>query len=327
MSSKSKNTIKISQTLYHIEWKWKTLLLFSGLVILGLICLVISLIPAVAQYAWIASFFSQVSTALIISGLYSGISELILKQDFLKANQENYNQVISASNENFDRLFEILDSAGKVSKENYTQVISANNERFEQLFKILHLAEVSKNIGLVNLVSQEDSFSDQQSEWIRNAKTLKVLLRDGDRWSSNYSDALTKRFNDPNPEKVTVILLLDPQSELLEINAKKINKTPQILQFEIEKTVSRLQKRAQSFTKLSILGYKYYNTYHLVLADDLIKLTFYPSSYLNFKSPSFVFQNLGEDCYYQQLKRDIEALEQDAVDLIEQQKSKGYSPN
>lgn len=286
MSSKAKNTRNIVHPPSQVEWKLKTFLLFSGLFSLGLIFLAISLIPDVAKNTLIASFFSQISGALIISGLYTGISEMLLKQDFLKASREN----------------------------------------MENLLKIFSLAEVSKNIGLV-YIAPTDSFFDQ-AEWILNAKTLKVLLRDGVSWATRYSIQLEKRFK--NPDAVTVVLLLDPYSTFLDINSKKLNKKTDKLQQKIYATVSRLWKTAQSSkssTKLSILGYQHYNTYHLVLADDFVMINFYPSSQLVFKSPTFVFQDLGDDCYYQLLKRDIEALEKEAVDLIEQQKSKGSSPN
>lgn len=263
-----KNSL-ISKSSAWLQWELKTVLLFSLLVILGLVSLVISLL--LKNVFW-ASVFSQISTALIISGLYTGISEMFLKRDF----------------------------------------IETNNDNFQKLAASFHLAKEGESLGLETIIIDGES-SYEQSLWIKEAQSLKIVMRDGKSWVSRNSEKLRQRFADP--AKKTTILIIHPDSEILPIHASKLHSTLEPLQYKISETVAALTDLKTPNTQLEIKGHHSYITCNLLLTESHVIMSTYFTCKQRSRPPIFIFRDRGDNSYYQKLKQDIEAIEKESSDI------------
>ncbi|XWK89480.1 MAG: hypothetical protein U7127_05285 [Phormidium sp.] len=291
-----------SPSTWHIKWQYKTIILMLGLIIAGLICLAISL--SIAQYVFWSSVLSQVSTALIISGAYTMVSELLLKNDFINTNKDNLNQILANNQDNFAQLCSTNKSVAE-------QLLTTNQNTLNQLINQLHLAEEAKLIGLESIVDG-NSYCDE-THWLLESKNLQLLLVDGKSWVSHYNDVLRKRFKDP--EKTTTFILLHPESPMLSIHADKVTSNREALQQKIAGTVAALNQLRYQNTKLQIKGHHLYNTYSLLLSDTHAVMSPYFCAKEKKKPPIFIFQDQGDDSYYQKLKQDLEFLESEAEDI------------
>ncbi|WP_204103628.1 MULTISPECIES: hypothetical protein [Spirulina sp. CCY15215] len=297
MNQVSDNPLESSSS--RIKWKYKSLLLFSGLFGLGLACLAISLLPKVAANPFLASFFGQLSTALIISGLYTGISELVLRQDFIGILQTFYRRIEG------DRLAVIAELQASQSQE------------FQRVYDLFPLKEAREVTGLVALTGVEEYYD--QTRWIAEAQELKVLLRDGKSWVSRYNAALKRRFQDA--DKTTTLLLLDPECPEFDAYSTLAGQGTAAMQYKIASTLEYVRQMETEATQLQVLGYAAFNTYHLVFADRKVMMTLYTSSQLRFKSPSFIFEDAGEQSYYRYLQQDFQALAKTARNIMDYRKA------
>lgn len=281
-----------------IKWKFKSLILFSGLFSLGLIFLVISLIPQVAANPFFASLFGQLSTALIISGLYTGISEFVLRQDFIGILQSYYRSTQSDRDEIINQLQ------------------SSHSQDIQKICDLLPLQQTQEKTGLITLTGAEEYYDIEN--WIEQSETFIILFRDGKSWVSRHRKALKQRFQDS--QKETIFILLDPEDSEFEQYAALTYQEPEALRYKISATVEYLKQLTTESTNLKILGHKTLNTYHAIVADSRVLVTLYPCSGIRFKPPSFIFEDVGEQGYYHYLKQDLEALMETTRDISEYKK-------
>jgi len=79
------------ETAARVRWRAKSIFAIAALIIAGLICLVLSL--CVTPGFW-ASLLTQLSTAFLVGGLWTGVYELYMRRDFVRIQDENRDELL-----------------------------------------------------------------------------------------------------------------------------------------------------------------------------------------------------------------------------------------
>jgi hypothetical protein len=140
-----------------------------------------------------------------------------------------------------------------------------------------------------------------------------ILLNDGRTWISVHRDRLRRRLEDPSKE--TTVYLIHPDSEMVPVLAKKGSIDAEALRTRIWESITMLTELCNEGTKLEILGHELFNPYSMVLGEDRALLVPYFASRGGRAVPMFVFEDVGQDCYYRQLVTDMEGLRMDSQRL------------
>jgi hypothetical protein len=307
MSTSKFRLTRSKRTVFRLKY----FLTFAVLTIVGLLILIISLLVA-AKYQFLSLFLNQVSTALLVSALLSGIYELSLRLEFLRLNDENTKEFKDISKKKYDKLIEetsTLRDELKVLKQEFEKVSKRSTE---QLLEKLDLKKQIGDIGLEEVSLNANSYD--YSSLILHSRDLVVVLNDGRTWVSERSDLFQQRFKDS--EKTTTFFLTHPNSTLLPILAQREATSEDSIKKKISDTLSRLNLDKCDDTNLKVYGHYFYNPFSLFLGDDVAIITPYFYSRVKRALPVFKFRDNNEaHCYYQLVKLDIESLILDAEDI------------
>jgi hypothetical protein len=301
LDSSVANASKLAQT----RWTYKHWLVFAGLIVVSLLILLLST-NFLEPHSFLSAFLNQLSTALLISGLWSGVYDLFLRREFIDIHENHAQQVISATT----RLEStVKDSTGTISE--------ALVQSADQLSQQLSFAKREELLGLAE--ARLSAHDYDYTHLILHSENLVLVLNDGRTWVSNHAALLKKRFTDSS--KKTAVFLLHPNSSMLEVLAKKVGSNRESLQRKIYETVDLLKDVKTDSTQLAIYGHYLYNAYSLFMGDTYAVVTPYFNSKGRRTVPLFRYDDReGQgDCYYQQLREDVEVLKLDSADLNVQQ--------
>lgn len=237
----------------RIQFQSKSYLGITILIITGLLFLISSIHM---QEGFWASLFSQLSTALLVGGLWTGIYELSMRRDFLRINDENR----------------------------------------DILFSKLCLQEGQEKMGLAEVYEKSSDYD--YNFQLESCQNLTVLLNDGRTWVSNHSESLQRRFKDTN--KQTTIFLLHPDSDMLDILARKVGSTKAKLKEKIFETVgmlNHLMGKNNNNGSITIYGHHLYNPHSVFRCDSTVILTPYFAARSRSIVPLFIFKDIGSSCY------------------------------
>ncbi|MGI0486420.1 hypothetical protein ACN4EK_13350 [Pantanalinema rosaneae CENA516] len=278
-------------------FRLKFFLAFAILTIVGLLLLIVGITIESKNSFWSLAL-NQVSTALIVSGLFSGIYEFLLRLDFLSTNRKNTQRLLREVDQTKLCLIEVQN----------------------RIIKEIVLSRDSSLLGLCEVHVNSNQYD--YSNLIESAQTLSIVLNDGKGWVSRHSLALKTRFRDPG--KKTTFFFLHPESEMLRVLARKVgvrektlDENHKALKDKIGDTISELRQIKNSNTQLEIFGHHLYNPYSLYLTEKQAIITPYFFSRERRPIPMLLFdaRTDGGECYYNELKGDVEDLKQDSEDI------------
>ena len=166
-------------------------------------------------------------------------------------------------------------------------------------------------LGLVHV--HPDCTAVDYGPIISESHRLVVVVNDGRTWASVHRDRLRKRLADP--QKDTVFFLIHPESQMVEILARKGSKDVGVIKSRIQETVQLLEEIKAEGTSLEILGHWLFNPYSLVLGDNTAIITPYFISRGGRTVPAFVYRDVGATSHFRELLKDVERLRMDAKDI------------
>lgn len=178
----------------------------------------------------------------------------------------------------------------------------------------IRLSVEADGLGLESVLADCDRLDYHEA--ILDGRQLTVLLNDGRTWVSAHRGQLRRRLQDANKE--TTVILIHPDSPMLEVLARKGNVDAEMLHSRIMETISMLRsEKAESRGQLEVLGHFLFNPHSLILTEERAISIPYFVSRGGRMVPAFVFKNTGRpDCHYAALQADIEALRIDCESLI-----------
>jgi len=304
----------------------KYILLFLFLTIAGLLFLIFSL-SIDEQKIFSSDFLTQISMALLVTGLIGTAYEALLRSDLVKLTRDNAKCFTNISEEKYRGLYEEAikfrkeaQALGETFEETNRKSVKELQHKFEEISqkntdRLLNKLNLTQQeiIGLEEVEAEANSYD--YSELILNSKNLFLVLNDGRTWLSNRNSLFRKRFEDP--EKTTTLFITHPESTMLSVLARREGeKTTERIQGKIEQTVRLLHRIKLQDTKLEIYGHFLYNPYSLFLGDNTAIITPYFFSRVKRTLPVLKFKDSGDArCYYQEARRDLEDLRQDSKDI------------
>ncbi|HTK30703.1 MAG TPA: hypothetical protein VL332_01975 [Candidatus Saccharimonadaceae bacterium] len=190
--------------------------------------------------------------------------------------------------------------------------ITMNDENTRRILDRLHLSDREEELGLSEAHIKSDNYD--YSDLIGSARNLTILMNDGRTWVSVHNESLRKRLSDPG--KRTRVFLLEPDSEMVAVMARKTGTSVDALQSKIRETVERLASLSGAGTTLEVRGHSLYNPYALFMGDEYAIMTPYFAAQARQSVPLFKFKNMAGDCLYKKLVFDMEALVLDSKMLL-----------
>lgn len=108
-----------------IRWRFTTVIVIFGLVILGLLFLIASI--ELHEGFW-ASIFRELSTALLVGGIWAGAYEYLMRRDFTVMHDANINRVISKieTSQN-ERALGLAEAMSTCDRYEYSSLILESN--------------------------------------------------------------------------------------------------------------------------------------------------------------------------------------------------------
>ncbi|MCP4581312.1 MAG: hypothetical protein GY839_06815 [candidate division Zixibacteria bacterium] len=177
------------------------------------------------------------------------------------------------------------------------------------LFKIhesatdLGLKEISRN-------AQDYPFSD----FIKESKSLSIVMNDGRTWISSRLYDLSYRFN--QKDKITEFFLPNPEGDFIRILAKKTNYTEKEQINKIIETKKRIIEEYVARGKKGILKIYYipnYPTHSVFFGSTKAIITLYSIPRTRQAVPLFIFNNNNiDDSLYGFVQQDIKILRKES---------------
>ena len=271
----------MQETIEKTRWQLVNWLSVSIFVIVGLLFLIASL--EITSSFW-ASAFSELATIFFVSGAWNIIYDMYLRNDFVKMIDEN----------NIKILEQISDDTEKILQQ----------VRFSDEMVKLGLQEI-----------RADSLTYDFSSMFLDSEELYIVLNHGRTWISHNAYLFRKRFQDAN--KKTTILMLHPESPMLQIIARKEDSTVEAIQDKIAEAVRILNSERRDDTQLRIYGHYFFNPHSVYLTEHYALTTGYYYVLGRRVVPLYKYgPNQSEgDCFYNILREDIEALIEHSEDI------------
>ena len=194
-----------------------------------------------------------------------------------------------------------------------TDFVQMNREHAGEIISQIKLAQGEEEIGLVEVL--EDSNDFDYTPILLESNNLTILLNDGRTWISTHSEDLRHRFGDE--EKNTTFILLHPDSDMLEIMARKVDSTVDNLRAKIAESIKMLNDLSCSNTKLEILGHYLFNPQSIFLGDSVAVVTMYFTARGRRTVPLMKFLDVGPHAYLRKIREDLHDLKNDTVDISE----------
>ena len=189
--------------------------------------------------------------------------------------------------------------------------IRMNEENTGRILERIRVSDQEEQLGLVEALLDSEKYD--YSDLILNSPSLTLLLNDGRTWVSLHNEKLQKRFADST--KTTKVFLLDPESEMVTVMARKTGTSPDALKAKLQETVDMLATASTQHTKLEVCGHSLFNPFALFLGDNYGVITLYFAARGRKAVPLFTFEERMGDCLFKRLRDDVGALRLDARDL------------
>ncbi len=173
--------------------------------------------------------------------------------------------------------------------------IMAIIERHFKVFKGVN------EVGLNDIHADDKDFAFD--DMLLSSRELTIVMNDGRRWVGRHSDLLRKRLSYPYYK--TTFIFQHPESDMINILAKKTQHPPIYIQEKIEGTVKELHsfERNESH-ELKTYGHELYNVYALFISEDFAAYTPYNIAYGRYTVPIFVFKKQRTESQYDMLQKD-----------------------
>lgn len=198
---------------------------------------------------------------------------------------------------------------GSAQLTRFESVVSEIVER--RLTQKMELVRASGELGLTEI--HVDCTAFDYGPIISESRRLIVVLNDGRTWASVHRDRLRRRFTDSSKE--TTFILTHPDSPMIQVLARKGSKDVEIIKGRIHETVQLLDEIKEEGTSLSILGHYLFNPQAVVIGDDTAVVTPFFLARGGRTVPAFKYENVGKQCYFQDLVKDVERVRMDTRDI------------
>lgn len=289
-----------------VRWNWKHLLTISGLILAGLFLLALPLwlnAKDGAKYEFITPLCTHLSVALLVGGVWGAVNEFLLKRDFLQILEGSSNRMVQAT-------VAVTATLQEDNQRLQRQIADSG----EMLGRQLTLAKQEEHAGLVEVrpFSHDYDFHDL----ILNSRRLIVVSNDAQTWTSSHAHGLRKRF--ANPQNSTVLVLLHPNAAVMNALANKYGPSAETLKKRIQDTLDLIRELKSPDTDVKVYGNLMFNTYAGYVGDTYAVMRPYFNSQGRRNPPLFrVADRPGsDDCLFQQIRGDCEALVGSSVELM-----------
>lgn len=245
--------------------RWTSMYPTKNMVIAFIIIIIGIIFIFLSNYAQsYKAYLDSISSILLISGVWTILYDLYLKNDFLKIIKENM------------------------------CILNDNINKFEHI----------SNTGLIRIEGDANKFSYE--DFIKKNKKIVILLNDGRTWISH-----NEYYFEDNDNEYTDIsfIITHPRSEMICVLARKQRMTNKQLEDKISQFLSSIERiNKNRHSKIKIYGHKLYNPNSIFLGDDEVILSSYLVARGRGSVPLYVYKNTGSSSYFEQVKKDIDAL-------------------
>ncbi len=174
-------------------------------------------------------------------------------------------------------------------------------ENTESILSRIKLAGQEDALGLRE-VQRESGSIDALNHMVLESLSLIIIINDGRTWVSNNSTRLEARLRDP--KKKTTVVLLHPDTKVVELQAIKESVDPDSIRGKIRQTVAILKELGRSGGELTVLGHDLYNPQSVYIGDDQAVVTPYFTAPGRKPIPAFIFRNTGDGSHFAYLRED-----------------------
>lgn len=280
-------------SLPEIRFRYKYFFVIIAVFIVGLFLLIvgqnITINETTRQGAFWKLLCEQLATALLVGSFTGGLYEYFLRGEFLKHTNQQTEAVCREINS--------LGSAAEGRAEAIRDFFAANSEQRE--------------LGVSHCYREVDRFDF--TEDIQDSRSLIAIMNDGRGWTGNYYQRFVNRFRNNDCE--TVIILMHPNSQAIDLHAQKVGATAAGIRMKIAETIRLIHRANDPNRKVRILGHHFYNTMSIFITEKNVIMTPYFLSKVRRTPPAFTFTDSGIDGFYQKARQDAEALIVDCEDI------------
>lgn len=186
-------------------------------------------------------------------------------------------------------------------------------EEKEQDQKLRKMLNIHDSISISGFSSYHaDCAHFHYSDLIKNSSSLFIVMNDGLRWVGNHAVHLKNRFSD---NTTTCFYLVDPESNFINVQAKKTNISADELRKKIKDSTERIIGEYKKSLKKGHLVIYYMDTYptrSIFLGDSYLVETPYQTSKGRATIPVFIFDKTDCDSVYEFTKADLDNLKQES---------------
>lgn len=262
----------------------------------GIFALIASYPAWFKEYEGFKEFCKHLSTSFLIFGSWSVLEQLLIKKEI----QQEMKGFIKIAIEEQEDLYN-------------TQAATIDKELRGIRHSIIPFAESDTGLGLIETHSLAD-FYDYDT-MVKESPNLTVVTADAKSWFGHHLPAWRKRFEAGNNH--TTFILIHPESKIIPIMNSKIDSLREgDYKSQIENSINQILKveRVPS-AELKVFGHKLIPCHAVFITDAYAVLVpFFMSSMRN-SSPAFVFRDAGDDSYFFKLRKDIDQLKKESLEI------------
>ena len=231
----------------------------------------------------------EFATILMISGGVGVVLDLFTRRPLLAAIES--------------RLGELLDGIR-------TQLVRVSAETGRVADNNLLATRVGAT-GLSELITTNQSLNALVEHRLRTARSITIIMNDARTWVSWMQTPIRKRLQDSDLR--TRIVVLDPASDMIHIQARKEGRSQEQIQEKIQATVETISTLAEELgaaSRIEIWCHDLYNTHTVWLDPDVALVALYNLTPGLADTIGFAFSRTEGDVesVYDQLAGDVTAL-------------------
>ena len=226
-----------------------------------------------------SNFFQSLAQTIFVGAILGLVYETLLRHDIVNIFEDGNRELISAS---------------------------------KTLSRQFNLSEQASSIGLIGVYPSEGAFD--YSAVINEARELTFIFNDGRTWFSRHEADLSERLSKEN--RTTSVILVHPESKFLQSLSRKVDSEIETLKQKTKETEKMLKRCLNSNHRLRITGHHFPSSYSAVITETIAIYIPYPMARKEDRIPCFIYTSAVDGSYYYNIKRDVDALELRASELL-----------
>lgn len=150
---------------------------------------------------------------------------------------------------------------------------------------------------------------------IESSTELTISMNHGRTWLSQKAEYFKARFS--SRDKQTCFIFSDPRGSASQSIAKKEGKTEEALIERVEEAIKIIIDAGGTQQNAKVFFQPYYTCQTIILTEDIAVATPYCNSSGRYTVPLFVYQDKGENSYFNQISTDITELIKESKNVTE----------